>query len=267
MNSCALIGDVTTTTALAASAAWPGDPAPVLVECDPSGGSLAGWLAVGLAPSLSTLVTSSAQQPTTPAEEMIARNVQRSRAGVDVVVAPLRSVEAARSVAEAEQTLVAAAATRWRTMLFDIGRLDARHPIPATATSADVVVVVHRQMSASGAASAVRVERTSELLERLASVDNPIAVVVVGDAPFESDELTGFWERSVGRELISCCLPEDPLAAATLAGRVGVSQRRLSRLPLMRAAVTLTTSLTLARREAAEVPLATSMTHGASMNS
>lgn len=240
MTSFAFVGDVTTTTALAVAAGWRDRTAPIIVEADPSGGSLAGWLGLDLSPSLSTFVTNLAQQPTTPAREALARTVQHSRAGVDVVVAPFRSIEAARSIAEAEPKLVDAASSHPRPMLFDHGRLDARSSIPTTATRADLIVVVHRQTSASSAASAVRVERTAELIERIdASTEAPTAVAVVGHEPFDANELVGFWERSTARRLVTIDLPEDRLAAATLAGRVGVSARRLTRLPLMRAGVDL----------------------------
>ena len=55
MTIVAVIGDCTTTTCIALAAGWPGRRRLVL-EADPSGGSLAGWLDTPSSPSLATIV-------------------------------------------------------------------------------------------------------------------------------------------------------------------------------------------------------------------
>ncbi len=57
----------------------------------------------------------------------------------------------------------------------------------------------------------------------------------MGDAPFGHAEIDRFVADAGGRTPV-VPVPNDPLAAAVLAGRTGVSARRLARLPLMRAA-------------------------------
>ena len=52
-----LVGDRTTTTAVAIAAAWPvsAGAGPVVVECDPTGGSLAAWLDTPVSPSITSV--------------------------------------------------------------------------------------------------------------------------------------------------------------------------------------------------------------------
>src|SRR6056297_80546 len=55
MATIDLVGDVTTTTALALASSWQRDDV-VLVEADPTGGSIAAWLDIAPTPSLSSIV-------------------------------------------------------------------------------------------------------------------------------------------------------------------------------------------------------------------
>jgi len=98
-----------------------------------------------------------------------------------------------------------------------------------------VTVVVHRQSPASAEAESVRLER---LLEQVEGVRGPVVLAVIGREPFDPGEIVQFVDGSApGRITGACRLAEDPLAAAVLAGRAGVSAKRLRRLPLMRSAV------------------------------
>jgi hypothetical protein len=56
MGTIAVLGDHATTTTLAIAAMWTAEPAPIVIEADASGGSLAAWLGVPVNPSLSTIV-------------------------------------------------------------------------------------------------------------------------------------------------------------------------------------------------------------------
>ena len=57
MSLVAIAGDHATTTTLALAAAWPVSDDLLVIEADPRGGSLAAWLDIPLAPSLSAVVT------------------------------------------------------------------------------------------------------------------------------------------------------------------------------------------------------------------
>jgi hypothetical protein len=52
MGTIAVLGDHATTTTLAIAAMWTAEPAPIVIEADASGGSLAAWLGVPVNPSL-----------------------------------------------------------------------------------------------------------------------------------------------------------------------------------------------------------------------
>jgi hypothetical protein len=80
-------------------------------------------------------------------------------------------------------------------------------------------------------------------------------VAVVGSDPFDPAEIAQHVEASVpGAVGEVVTLADDPLAAAVLAGRAGVSANRLRRLPLMRSAATVASRLALESRTAPASP-------------
>ena len=86
----------------------------------------------------------------------------------------------------------------------------------------------------------MRIERLVETVEELAQLDAAFVLAVIGSSPFDPAEIGQFVDRSVPDTLRYIgSLSDDPLAAATLAGRSGVSAKRLRRLPLMRDAARL----------------------------
>jgi hypothetical protein len=96
------------------------------------------------------------------------------------------------------------------------------------------VVIVHRQRPSTAAAEAVRLEQLVELVEQ---IGRTFCLVVVGRDPFDPHEIAHHVDTSVPGALTDWfALADDPLAAAVLAGRSGVSAKRLARLPLMRSA-------------------------------
>ncbi len=103
-----------------------------------------------------------------------------------------------------------------------------------------MTVVVHRQSTQSARAAAVRLQRLAEQLDGFASVPTAIVVAVVGASPFGLGEVESFLGESVGAHSV-IGLPVDELAAAAFGGRVGLSGRRLARLPLLKAARHLAT--------------------------
>ncbi len=268
MTLIAIAGDATTTTTLALAAGWPetaGVDAPdgsevdgrdvIVVEADPSGGSLAAWLDTPLSPSLSALVTtlhqSSASGSTAPKMwKSVDAMIRRSSAGVRFVPAPFLSREARGAINEADHTLFGLLASSEHTVaLVDLGRLDPLR-LPTTTRHADLVVVVHRQEPASAAAATVRLERLAESVDALRTTGHQVALAVIGDEPFSLDEVTAF--AAPGARAWS--LAVDALAAQVLAGRTGVSARRLARLPLMRSAAVVASDLATTRKPIAGNP-------------
>lgn len=257
MTIVAVVGDCTTTTSVALAATWPLEDETVVVEADPRGGSLAGWLDTPASPSLTTIVSTvgSASGSTSNPMATITSMAQRSASGVRFVAAPLRTVPARRAVEEAATAVVPALARTDIVAIVDVG---ADHHDSAFVRSAAMVVVVHRQAAASAGAAAVRLERLTESIERLGDAD--VVLAVVGDRPFDPHEIAEHVESAVpGSLLATVALANDPLAAEVVAGRAGVSARRLRRLPLMRstaeAAALLSAALDSSSRPDAAVPV------------
>ena len=235
MSIVAIAGDVTTTTAVALASAWPVSEDTVLIEADPTGGDLAAWFDMPVAPSLSTVVT----RVLDGAWPEIERHTRLADAGLRLIPAPPSAAEAAQAVSESSRSLVATlAALKSPVVIADTGELalsPATHPFIG---SAAVTVVVHRQAAQSARAAAVRLQRLVESLESFATLPTGLVVAVVGSAPFDLSDIESFLAESAGATPI-VPLPIEGLTAAVPGGRTGVSPRRLARLPLMRAAAGL----------------------------
>jgi hypothetical protein len=237
MTVVAVLGDGATTSTVALAVGWPTADQVVVVETDRRGGSLAAWLDVPLSPSLSTVVATlhgagggrDASTPWSTIEPL----VRRAPSGIRFVPAPFRAREAGRAILEAERHLVPLLAQRDDVVaLADCGRPAVVDEVSGVLDHAAAVVVCHRQETASAAAASVRVERLAEQLASLRDRGARVVLAVVGEEPFAGDEIARF----VGPEVSWRPLAADPLAAAVLAGRRGVSPRRLARLPLLRTA-------------------------------
>lgn len=258
MTIVAVAGDATTTTCVALAASWPGDDDVVIVEADRTGGSLAGWLDTPSTPSLASIVANVAASPA-EAAATISSMIQRSASGIRFVAGPLRAVPARRSVDEADAVVVPALARTQRFLtLADVGRSPESLDHPFTRAAA-LTVVVHRQRASSAGADAVRIERLVESIELLTAAASPVVLAVIGRSPFEPDDIVRHVEASVPGGLEQAVrLDDDPLAASVLAGRGGVSARRLGRLALMRsagaAAALLATTVAERRQTRTEPP-------------
>ncbi|WP_040494419.1 hypothetical protein [Ilumatobacter nonamiensis] len=249
MTTIVLGGDCSTTTALAIAAGWPtsfdeADLPMVVVEADPTGGSLAAWLDTPLNPSLSSVVTalrqadSSGATPTTT-DSAVDALIRRSSSGVRFIPAPFRTREARGVIAEADGAAFPLLSEREDLLaLVEVGRLDPLR-LPGALRSATFCLMVHRQDSSSAAAATVRLERLAETVAALGDTGRRVGLAVIGDAPFGLDEIVDFVAPSDG----AWVLPVDPLSAAVLAGRSGVSARRLARLPLMRSTALIAADL------------------------
>ena len=238
MSLVAVVGDGCTTTALGIAAAWPSDNRCLLAEFDPAGGCLAAWLDVPRSPGLAEAAAS----PSPGTWPTIQSMVQRSGSGVDVLVAPTRSVEAAAVVlAASASVLPLLSALDTTVVIADGGRT--RGPLSPLATQAAIVVVSHRQPAGSAAAAALGFERLAELTAQLAVRSIPTVVALIGSRPYAPDEVASF----VGAETVMA-VADDPWAAAVLAGRAG-SAARLRRSPLMRSLNDLAAVLSVSLRQ------------------
>jgi MinD-like ATPase involved in chromosome partitioning or flagellar assembly len=239
MSIVVVAGDCSTTTALLLAATWPEESQSVVVEANPRGGSLSAWLSVAPTPSLTTAVTSivadaSRDGWSRDGWSRVEPFMQPSPSGVRVLVSPVRSLEATRAVMEAETALFPLLAG----MDVPVAVIDAGDPIlsqarPAALSHADVVVIVHRQSQHSARSAAVRIERVAEQVETLSRFGVEVWILIIGNDPFDPVEIGSFVDPSRRSTLV--VLPEDDLAAAALAGRAGVSAKRFSKLPLVRA--------------------------------
>ena len=241
MSVTAVVGDCTTTTVVAIAATWPDDDGPVILEADRTGGSLAAWLGTPASPTLSAAVASAhdGERGSLSIETL----VHRSASGIDFIAAPVRTREAERALLEATATVLPAIMRIGRPLLADLGRVRAADPVPVVATLADRIVIVHRQATASAPAAAVRLDRCAELVERIVSIGRPPIVAVIGDRPFDLDEIRSYLSGAAHADVEVALLADDPVGAAVFAGRTGVSARRLARLPLSRSARQLALAL------------------------
>lgn len=236
MSFVAVVGDCATTTAVALAATWPAEHAAVIIEADRTGGSLAGWLDTPNSPSLSTIVAHAPTLSPSPSAAWftIDAMTHTSASGLRFIAAPVRSREASRAIGEADSSVFPLLASLPEpTMIADCGRHHGTDPLPAALSLATSIVVTHRQRDTSAGAGAVRLERLAELIHDLAPLDRPIDVAVIGGHPFDVDEIHRFVAGDADT-VRSHAVADDDLSAAVLAGRTGVSARRLARLPLLR---------------------------------
>jgi len=238
MTLIAVVGDCTTTTCLAIAATWVDEL--VVLEADRSGGSLSAWLDTPVTPSLSTIV---ANAPITL--PTITAMTQRSTSGISFIAAPIRSRVAATAISEATTSVFPLLASPDQpAVLADAGRYIASDSPPAILALTQLIVLCHRQEPASTGAETARLERLMEVVESLAPLGIPIVLVVIGPDPFDPDEIASFIRDTSPDALAAVhLLPTDGLASAVLAGRVGVSAKRLLRLPLLRAAADLSATI------------------------
>lgn len=232
MPIVAVAGDRCTTTAVALAACRPDV---ILVDADPAGGDLAAWFDLPASPSLSDVVTRVHDGGGWAEIEPFVRAADN---GLRLLAGAGGTAEATRAVGEAGRVVVPALASRAVDAphaVADTGRVGLPPGVHPFVASATVAVVVHRQAPQSTGAAAVRLRRLAEHLDLMATGPALPIVAVIGTAPFGVGEIERFLVDSAG-ELEVVALPDDPLAAAVLAGRTGVSRRRLRRLPLMRAA-------------------------------
>jgi hypothetical protein len=205
-----------TTWSVALAARWPEPAHPVLVECDPSGGSLAARFGLPPAPGLVSLTAAARQDP---AAGLLWAHTQAltggTSGGLAVVVAP-PGADYARAalatLADSRQRSVSvlrgATGRPGSVVIADCGRLDAGSPSVSIAREADQVLVLVRS----------RADELSHLAAGLSMVDlwamRP-GLVLVG-AGYTAAEVT----RELGVPVVAT-IPHDDRGARALAGVPG----------------------------------------------
>lgn len=266
MTIIAVVGDAATTSTVALAAGWPTSDEVIVLEADPAGGSLAGWLDTPVQPSLATIVANVGPAAGSDHRSVLATfdtMSHRSDSGIRFVANAVRARAAHRAIEEAAIVVLPAIAAAPTAMIADVGAYrSGQSPSPALRV-ASIVVVVHQQASASAAAATVRIERLIEMVEELAHLDAAIVLAVIGSTPFDPAEIGTFVDESVPDTVrMTVAIADDPLAAAAIAGRTGVSSKRLRRLPLMRDASRLSIALSALLDEQRRVGAAGSRTDG-----
>ncbi|WP_131767956.1 carbon monoxide dehydrogenase maturation protein [Candidatus Protofrankia californiensis] len=195
-----------TTAALAFAAAWPshrsGEPAVVLVEADPAGGSIGGWYRLREYPGLLSWAAAARAGPAP-----LAGHTQTLPGGLAVVPAPLGPLQARGAldvVAQAEGLRVAAGG---ELVVADCGRLDIGSPSLSVAAAAGLLVLLVRPDEYELARLAGRVE------ELTGGGQRNVMIVLVGPSAWPLGQV----EEALGLP-VAGLLPHDPRGAAALAG-------------------------------------------------
>lgn len=249
MSLVAVVGDASTTTALALALCWPSGVEVLLAELDPSGGDLAGWLDVTEQPGVASAVAAAP----TGSWPVVAEQVQTTPAGLRVLVAPLRAGEAMVAIREAATRLVPTlSALDAPVVVADCGR---QHPnaLSPVVTQAGLVVVGVRQPRTSARAAAVHLDRIGELIDALAARSIPTVAAVVGEEPYTATEIAGFLGGDT-TPLTTVVLADDPTGAAMLAGRERLG-RRAAKCRLLRSAAIAAAEVAVRLQAARSVPV------------
>ena len=218
-----------TTTALALAALAPSDTPTIMLECDPSGGDVAGWAGLAGSPSWSSAVSGADRS-----WRGVHRHLQCLPSDLHVMVAP--------PAADRASTVVNHAAERFAPMLSELADVVAVADCGRTIGSnpwlehSNLIVALIRQAASPGA-SLTRIDRTVDLCRNLTAASVPVMMAVVGRRPYDAIEIA----NAAGCPLLGV-LPEDPTGAALAAGAWTVG-RGASRSELAREARTLSARL------------------------
>lgn len=194
----------------------------VLVEADPDGGVLALRYGLSRDPGLVTLVASR-QDPC----GAILDHAQRLPGGLPVVVGPESPERAAQLVRSAGHRIAdLLAGSTPGDIVVDLGRLTPSSPATAVAASSPLVLVVARP----------RAEELVAAAERIGSLGQGAALVLVGDGPYSANDVT----TQLGCHVVGL-VADDRRAARVLAE--GGSSRAIARSALVRSVRTLAARL------------------------
>ena len=236
-----------TTAALALSTAWPSvhEGRRILIaECDPAGGDIAsGYLRASLDGSrgLAALAVHRAADPVAAVwEQVLALDDDGRRLLLPGLTDPRQAIglgSAWSNLAVAIEDL--ASQDPPIDVVVDLGRMRTAHDPVLVRQAVDLVVLVTRStLSAIVAARAAAAELAAD--ER---TPRTVCLVVGGGRPYSAAEIS----EAIGLPVIGVLPYDAPSAAAFCSG--AVAGRRLSRLPLLRAAGGLAADLLAERVE------------------
>jgi len=223
---CSAAGTVTSTTCgLSLASSMPSGQPVLFAECDPSGGDLAAWADLRETPGWSTAVAGGDRSWTG-----LRAHFQEMPSGLSVLCAPTQARTARPVVRESAARFGSLLGSMSDvTTVADCGRVGSE--LPAWLAPASLVLLLVRQTPTSAGATVARVDRTAEVMDKLAaSSERRVGLVVVGSHPYDPQQLVD----AIGGELFGV-LPEDPIGAGLAAGAWTVG-RGASRSPLARAA-------------------------------
>ena len=219
-----------TTLACLVGAAWPPDRAPMVVECDVSGGDLAARFRLASRIGWPSLVAAARR---TRGDVAIASHLQQIPGGLDVLVgsSQLPSTEMMRELAPSFLRGESPAGTP-RDVLVDLGRVSHRdRSAEAWLDLSNSVVLCLRGDGAS------LVQVRDRVLSDLSPWSDRVGLAVLGDHDYSKAEMERFISAPVMAEI-----PFDSRSAATVAGRQG-GNRRLARSVLLARAARLASTL------------------------
>lgn len=223
-------GSAVTTTTLALAASWP-SARPIVLELDPTGGDLAAWFDLPVAPG----VVTAAAGARTP-NDLVTHTIPLP-GGVAVIAAPVRAAEAAGPMAELGRSLLPLARHSDQVTIFaDLGTAFTA-ATTAVLASTNLAVLVVRQDARARGMTVGRCVHSAALADAILAIGVPAVVVVVGARPFAPTDIAA----QVGLELAGV-IADDPVAAARLAGEPG-SKRASSRSRLLRGAAVVSADL------------------------
>lgn len=216
-----------TTSSVLLGAAAPADVRTLVAECDPSGGDVAAWAQLGVAPGWLTAVA--AADRTWPG---LVAHTQQLPSGLSVLLAPTRGTEARTTIGEATRGFAGLLTSLPDVVtIADCGRVG--EAVPLWTARAQLTLLLLRQSPQSAPATVAVVDRTLEALELLRAASPRVGVVLIGGEPYPPREIEG----ALGVPLFGT-LPDDRAGAGLVAGSWTLG-RRAGRSPLARAAALL----------------------------
>ncbi|MBR8743780.1 hypothetical protein [Nocardiopsis sp. MG754419] len=215
-------------TAMALSAAWPGEAGAVLVEADASGGDIAVWRRLPSAPGLTGLAAASRHGGATADLVVHTQILPGGLAVCPAAVTADRTEGAIRLLARNPGVLAPGGGA---AVVLDLGRLTPEGPASALAAWADQAVLLV-------ADDLAQLRRAKESVEALSRSLPGLRTVVVGGSGGVREITDALGPTVWGR------LPSDPRSAAFLRGEA--DPRRPHRRPLLRAAARLAADLAAA---------------------
>lgn len=216
---CSLKGSPGATTwATALAACWPRPARAVVVECDPSGGSVMARFGLAAAPGLVSLAAA-ARHDTAPG--LLWTHVQAVPGGVPVVAAPAGADYTRAALhtlldSRASLSVLRGAAVGGAVVIADCGRLDTTSPAMAIARQADRMLLLVRPLA----------DELTTLAAGLSMVDlwSMRPDLLLAGAGYPAGEIT----RELGVPVLAT-IPQDPRGVRALCGQSDIRRSRLGR--------------------------------------